>query len=443
MSKQLSGKFTLDALAKFSWPTIVMLLFMAMYSMVDGAFVARLIGTHALSAVNIVFPLVGIYFSVGIMLGTGGSALVAMLLGEGRSMEARQNYSLIALAAAVIGIAMAVVGLRYVDDIVRLLGADASLFELCRDYAGTLMWFIPMAVMQALFQSFFVAAGRPGFGLGVVVAGGLVNILLDYIFIAVMEWGIAGAALATGIGYCVPALVGLWFFLGQRGGSLRFARPGFSGSVLLEATVNGSSEMVTNLAFSVVTFLFNREMMRQVGVDGVAAITIVLYVEFLLSAIYFGYSSGVAPLFSYQYGKGDTAKLKLLFRNSVLIMAACSVAAVAVGQSMAGTLVAIFAPRDSVVYDIALHGFRLFSLAYLIMGFNIFASALFTALSNGKISAFLSFMRIFVFISLGILTLPMFLGVNGVWLAVPVAEVLTLILSILCLCRYRRVYQFA
>ncbi|MCD8351103.1 MAG: MATE family efflux transporter, partial [Planctomycetaceae bacterium] len=255
--------------------------------------------------------------------------------------------------------------------------------------------------------------------------------------------GMVGAALATGIGYCVPALVGFWYFLGKRGGTLRFARPRFRGAVLLEASVNGSSEMVTNLAFSVVTFLFNRQMMRQVGVDGVAAMTIVLYVEFLLSAVYFGYSSGVAPLFSYQYGKGDTGKLKLLFRNSLFIMGICSIAAVLVGQFMAGNLVAIFASRDSVVYDIALHGFRLFSLAYLIMGFNIFTSALFTALSNGKVSAFLSFMRIFVFISLGILTLPHLLGVNGVWLAVPVAEVFTLMLSILCLRRYRGVYHFA
>lgn len=414
-----------------------------MYTMVDGAFVARLIGTDALSAVNIVFPAVSVYMSVGIMLGTGGSAVVARQLGEGDGNTARRNFSLFMVAAGVAGLLIAAVGLVFVGPIVRALGADARVFELCRDYAWMLMWFVPMAVVQAVLQSFFVAAGRPGFGLAVVLLGGVANIVLDYVFIALLGMGMAGAALATGIGYSLPTLIGLWFFAGRRGGSIWLTRPRLDGKILLEACVNGSSEMVTNLSMAVITYLFNVIMMKHLGVEGVAAITIVLYAEYLLVAIFFGYSSGVAPLFSYQYGKGSADKLKKLFRNSLVLTGVFSLASMLISLVFASDLVGVFAPRGSEVFDYALHGFKMFSPCFLFMGFNIFASALFTALSNGKISALLSFLRTFVFIVAAIALLPRFIGVDGVWLAVPAAELLSLAVSAYYLGKYRAVYRFA
>lgn len=442
MSNRLSGRFTVPDLCTFSWPTIVSLVFISMYSMVDGAFVARLVGTDALSAVNLFFPVACVYFAVGIMLATGASAIVARQMGEGRPGEARANFSFVVVVALAVGVIQAALALTFLDPLLRLLGAEGGLLLLCREYALPLLPFVPAAIIQVLLQSFFIAAGRPGFGLAITLSGGLLNIVLDYVFIALFGWGLSGAALATGIGYSLPAVLGLAYFLFKRTGSLYLVRPRVDWRLLVDSCVNGSSEMVTNLSAAVVIYLFNMSMLRYLGVDGVAAVTIVLYAEFLLSSINYGYSSGVAPLFSYQYGKSDGGKLKKLFRNSVLLVGGCSAAALAIAQTFAGHIVSVFASADGTVYHYALHGYRIYSLCFLFMGFNIFASALFTALSNGKISALLSFLR-FVFIAGAILVLPRFVGVDGIWMAVPLAEVVAVAVSAYCVYRYRGMYRYA
>lgn len=442
MTNPLSGKFEFNQLCRFAWPTIIMLVFMSLYSMVDGAFVARLIGTDALSAVNLIFPLLNVYYAIGIMLATGSGAIVATLMGEGRDREARENFTFMIIVAIVAGALFSIAAWLFLDHLLLLLGAGAGVEQLCREYALPLLPFVPAAMLQMMFQTYFVAAGKPGFGLAAVVLGGLTNVALDYVFIAVLDMGIGGAAFATGLGYTVPATLGLLYFAGNRRGTLRFIRPRFRNAVLLSSLINGSSEMVTNLSAAVVTYLFNMSMLHYIGVDGVAAITIVLYAEFLLSSIYYGFSAGVSPVFSYKYGKGDTDQLRRMFRNSLVFITACSVLAVVASQTMAGPIVSVFAPVDSDVYDYAVRGFRVFSMTFVFMGFNVFASALFTALSNGKISALLSFLR-FLFIAGSIVFLPRLASVDGIWLAVPMAEMLALGFGVFYLHRLRTVYQYA
>lgn len=310
------------------------------------------------------------------------------------------------------------------------------------------------AILQMYFQTFFVTAGRPGLGLAITVAGGLTNIVLDYVFIAHLHMGIAGAAWATGIGYSIPALYGVYFFMQagktERGtdgsnakGALFFAKPTWNAKALLQACTNGSSEMVTNLSSAVLTYLLNVAMMRHAGENGVAAISIVLYAQFLLTAVYLGYSGGVAPVISYNYGNGNSAQLKRLFRISMIFLGMGSVVTYLAANLFAGNIAGVFASAGSDVYKLAVEGFRVFSVCFLFMGVNIFASAMYTAFSNGAVSAGLSFLRTFVFIVLGIVFLPQLIGMTGIWVAVPFAEMLSFLTSLACFVKLRSVYQYA
>ena len=443
MRNALSQKFTFWSLLRFAAPTILMMVFMSMYTMVDGVFVSRLIGTSALSAVNIVYPFVSVVLAFGIMLATGGSAIVARKMGEGKPREAGENFTFILCIGVALGLAISVAGLALRETVLSFLGANGALRALCRDYYTLLAWFTVPAILQMIFQSFFVVASRPVLGLVITLTGGIANILLDYVFIAKLGMGIGGAALATGIGYSIPALSGLAFFQFSRKSPLRFARPRWKADVLLRTCTNGSSEMVTNLSSAVITYLFNIAMMHYVGEDGVAAITIVLYSEFLLIAVYLGYSSGIAPVISYNYGSGDDVQLKRLFRTSMRFLGATSLATFGLAAVTAGSVVQVFTPVGSGVYELAVDGFRLFAIAFLFKGVNIFASAMFTAFSNGTVSAILSFLRTFVFIAAGVTLFPLAVGVNGIWLAVPFAEVLSFAVSLAFFVRLRRVYRYA
>ena len=443
MTNALAKQHTFSSIMKFTAPTIVMMVFMSLYTMVDGVFVSRFVSTTALSAVNIVYPYINIVIAVAIMLATGSSAIIARKMGEGNFEEARTNFSFITLLGVVVGIVLGLLALVFLDPLLRLLGAEGALYPLCWDYAVYLIPFAPLSILQMLFQYDFVAAGRPGLGLFVIVLGGIANMVLDYVFIVPFQMGIAGAALATGIGYSIPALFGLLFFFINKKGTLYFVRPKFDKKVLLYSCTNGSSEMVTNLSMAVTTFLFNILMLQYLGEDGVAAITIVLYAQFLLTAVYLGYSSGISSVFSFNYGARNDAQLQRLFRISMWTVTLSSFAVFLLSLLCADPIILIFAPRNTQVFALAKHGFLLFSFCYLFTGTNIFASAFFTALSNGKVSAILSFLRTFVFIVLAMLLLPLFLGVDGVWLAIPVAELLTVFFSCYFFLRYRSVYHYA
>lgn len=438
MSNKLAQNFSFAGLVKFALPAMTMMVFMALYTMVDGVFVARLIGTDALSAVNIVYPLISLIVGAGIMLATGGSAVVAKNMGQGNSLAANRNFTLLVIAGFCVGVMLTLLAQLFLPHILGFLGAEGVLLGYSQGYAFTLVWFFPMA----MFQTFFITAGRPVIGMLLIIIAGVTNIILDYVFIAVFNMGIAGAALATGIGYCIPAVCGLLYFGLKMNPGLYFVKPRWNGRMLFAACVNGSSEMVASLSGALITFLFNITMLHYIGENGVAAITIVLYLEYLLVAIYLGYSLGVAPVISYNYGSQNVKRLQRLFKNSLCFVGGSALIIFMVANYFAADFAGIFAPQGSDVFKLTVDGFYIFAFCFLFMGVNIFGSALFTALSNGKISALIAFMRSFVFITFGIIVWPKLFGIAGIWLAVPLGEVLSLMLTMMFFWGQKKVYQY-
>ena len=428
MSQSLAKDFNFRSLLKFAFPSIIMMIFMSLYSIVDGFFIAQYVDSMALSAANIVYPAVSILLAVGIMFGTGGSAVVAAKIGQGKLEEANRNFSALTLTTLIIGILGAVLGNLFCRQICSLLGATPVLMDYGTAYLRTILSFAPVCLLQALFQSFFVTAGRPGLGLSLTVSAGITNMLLDYLFVVPLHLGVAGAALATGLGQCIPSVAGILYFTFARKG-LRFTRPEFSKGLLSTSCFNGSSEMVSNLSAAVVTYLFNMLMLKFEGEIGVAAITAILYGQFLFVALYLGYSIGVAPVFSFNYGSRNKQRLIRLYRISIRFVVVSSVIIALVAAFGSPVISAVFMQKGTYGFELTRHGGYLFSIAYLFCGTNIVASGIFTALSDGKTSALISFLRTFVFIVLSALLLPLVLGTNGVWLSIPVAEFLTLFIS--------------
>lgn len=441
MTNSIAQKFNVFSLLKFAFPTMVMMVFMSLYTIIDGIFVSRLVGSNALSAVNIVYPVISLLIACGIMLSTGGSAIVARQMGEKREQEARENFSLLTVVSVAVGIVIMVAGLLFLEPLCRLLGGTPLIMEDCKIYLGVLLGFGPLTMLQMLFQVFFVTAGKPGLGLGLTISGGVVNMVLDYVFMGPMEMGVLGAALATGLGQAIMAVAGVGYFFWVKE-SLYFVKPVFRGNMLLQSCGNGSSEMVSNLSTAVVTFLFNVTMMELVGEDGVAAITIVLYGQFLFTALYLGFSMGVGPVFSFNYGNKNHVQLKRIYKICKWFIVFSSVAILAVALIFSEPIVRIFTGEANHTYALAVEGQFLFSFNYLFAGINIFASAFFTALSNGKISAIISFCRTFVFIVASIVLLPRIMGITGVWLAVPLAELVTMFISVGYLKRQKEVYHY-
>lgn len=442
MSNSIGQNFKFFSLLRFALPSMIMMVFMSMYTIIDGIFISRLLGSNALSSSNIVYPALSVLLAVGIMLATGGSAIIAKKIGAGKEQEAREDFSMIVLVGALLGIAIMAAGNLGIVPLVKLLGATDKIIGDCIRYLRILLFFAPACILQLLFQSFFATAGKPGIGLTVTVLSGITNGVLDFVFMGPLKMGIGGAALATGIGQAVSAVFGLIYFFALSA-DLYFVKPIYHKGILKNSCLNGSSEMVTNLSSSVVTYLFNVIMLKFKGEAGVAAITIVLYGQFLFNALYLGFSMGVAPVFSYNYGSHNKVLLKRLYRICIAFLSVSAI--IITGAAFMGSpvIVEIFTPKNSQAYDIAKQGFYLFSFNYLFAGINIFASSMFTAFSNGKVSAAISFLRTFVFITLSILFIPYLIGMNGVWLSVPIAEGLTLIISIFFLRRLGSVYGYA
>ncbi|MDE7325822.1 MAG: MATE family efflux transporter [Lachnospiraceae bacterium] len=438
----LSQNFTIKSLLKFAFPTILMMIFMGLYSVVDTIFVARFVDTNALSALNIVCPVINLIVGLGTMLATGGSAMIARKIGAGEGARAAQDFTLIISAGVFLGIVIALLGSVFIDWIVWGLGAGSILFPYCREYLFILLLFTPASILQVLFQNLIVTAGHPGIGMVLGVSAGIANILLDYLFMVPLQMGIKGAAFGTGIGYMIPAVIGLLFFV-QKKNILHFRKPVIDLSILAESCTNGFSEMISQAAAAVTTFLFNRIMMKLLGENGVAAITIIIYTQFLLSALYIGFSMGVAPIISYNYGKQDGKQLKNVFSICIRFLVFVSISVFLLSFIFGSPLVCIFSEKGTPVYEIARNGFLIFPFSFLFCGLNIFASAIFTALSNGKLSAILSFLRTFGLITVLLLILPNLLGVMGVWLAVPIAELITMIVALVFLYQNREKYHYA
>jgi putative MATE family efflux protein len=441
MENSLSKSFTFSSLIKFTIPSIVMLVFISLYTIVDGVFVSRFVNTDALSAVNIVYPFINVVIAVGVMLATGSSAVIAKKLGENKLREAKENFTLIILVGLTLGIIIGLIGFIFSKQIIYMLGSTKGLYDYCMDYFLALLIFIPAFIVNLLFQYLTITAGKPNVGLILTIIGGLANMILDYVFIVPMDMGISGAAYATGIGNLLPSILGTIYFLKKKS-TLYFVKPKIDFKVILNTCTNGSSEMVTNLSTGVTTMLFNIAMMKLLGSSGVAAITIVLYGQFLIISAYIGFSSGVAPIISYNYGNENKKELKKIIKYSNKFIIISSVSLFIISMVFSGNIVGIFSPKGTSVFDIGYKGFRLFSIGFLVTGVNIFASAMFTAFSNGRVSATISFLRTFVFIIAGIIILPKFIGVNGIWLSIPLAEALSMIISILYINKYKNIYGY-
>lgn len=441
-NQALERKITVPSLLGFALPSIVMMVVMSLYTVVDGMFVSRLIGTEAFSAVNIVYPLISFVVALGTMFGTGTTAIVSRKLGEGKRQEANENVTFVTLVAVGIGLVITVISFLFLEHILYALGANEAIIGYCRAYAFPLLFFQPANILQLEFQSLFVANGKPHIGLTITVMGGLANVILDYVFIAVCDMGIAGAAVATGIGYCIPAFYSIFYFSFCKKAELHFTRPRKDWNVLLHSMTNGSSEMVSNLSGSVTTFLFNIIMMRLIGQEGVAAISILLYLDFVLIAISLGYSMGVAPLFSYNYGSGNIPKLKKLYRISTMFCTGVGVV-MTVGTLLgAGLLASVFADKGTMVYELSAAGLGVYGFSYLFKCYNIFSSAMFTAFGDGKVSAILSFMRTLVFLVLSLIILAVLFGTDGVFFATVLAEGLAFAVALFYTVRKGKIYHY-
>ncbi|WP_242976641.1 MATE family efflux transporter [Clostridium perfringens] len=441
MENAISRNFKFSSLIRFTIPSIVMLIFMAAYGIADGVFIARFINTDALSSFNIIYPFINLVIGIGVMLANGGSALIAKKLGELKENEAKQNFTLLITTGVVIGVIIGLIGYIFSDKIIYLLGSTEELYTYCRYYLLMSLIFVPFYILNLLYQMLTITAGKPKIGLILTVIGGSANIILDYVFLVSMNMGILGTALATGLGNLIPALFGtLYFFKNKE--TLYFVKPKFDLDFLVKSCINGSSEMVANISTGITTMLFNIVLIEYLGSDGVAAISIILYGQFLITSIYIGFSSGVAPVISYNYGEQNKKQIKKVIRYSFIFIISISLISYILSMVMASNIIEIFSSKGSNVYLIGYNGFILFGVSFLIAGINIFITAMFTAFSNGKVSAIISFLRTFVFIACGILILPKFFNITGIWISVPIAEFLAAIISITYAYKYKDIYGY-
>lgn len=432
---------TLKHILKFAVPTIAMTVFMSFYTMVDGLFVSNLIGTNALSAINLTAPIIQLVTAISTMLATGGSAVIMKKMGEQKTDEAKEDFTFLILVNVIVGIVMCVVGYLAMDHIFAGMDLSAGVEGYCVEYLSRYLIFTVPILLMNNFTLYMIASEKANLSLICSMTGGVLNMVLDYVFIAGFDMGISGAAVATGLGYSVTAVVGLFVF-SRKKSLLHFKKPVFRFKVLANAATNGCSEMATALVTGIITMMFNWTMLHYVGEDGVAAVTIIMYVLMFASSLYTGYSYGVAPMLSYYYGEQNHEKLKKLVAVSMRVIAEISLVTVAMSFLLTRPLVSIFARPDNPVYDLAVAGNRICTIALLFIEFNIFASGMFTALSNGVISAVLAFSRSFVFMLITMIVLPLILGVNGIWLATPVAELMALALSVFMFLKYRKRYGY-
>lgn len=442
MNISLSEHFTYPKLLRFTLPSMGMLLFTSIYSVVDGFFVSNYVGKTPFAALNIIFPFVMILGSLGFMLGTGGSALVAKTLGEGNPKRANSIFSMLVYVGLGLSALLAAVGLPLLPKISVMLGADSSMVDYCVEYGTILLIALPAFMLQNMFQALLVTAGKPELGLKVTVAAGVTNAVLDWLFMAVFEWGLVGAALATAVGQVVGGVLPLVYFAMPNGSNLRLGSTRLDLRALARVSLNGSSELVTNVSMSFVTILYNLQLMRFLGEDGVAAYGVVMYINFFFIALFLGYSMGVSPVVSYHYGAGNRSELHNLFRKSLVILMTSAVAMVAAAELSAEWLSRLFVGYDAGLTQLTRHAFAIYSISFIFAPIGIFGSAFFTALNNGVISALLSFGRMFLFQAATILLLPLLMGVEGIWWAIVVAEALSVVLTFWLLSANRQRYGY-
>jgi len=427
---QLSDHFTYARLFRFVLPSIVMMVFTSIYGVVDGLFVSNFAGKTAFASINLIMPFLIILGAMGFMLGTGGTALVSRVLGEGDKERANKYFSMITLFGILLGVILTVVGVLAMRPMAILLGATEAMVDDCVLYGRIVVCFLTSFMLQNMFQSFLIAAEHPKFGLLITLAAGVTNMVLDALFVGVFRWGIAGAAIATGISQTVGGVVPLMYFLFSKSSPLRLRWTKFEAQPLLRSCANGSSELMSNISGSLIGMLYNAQLMRFLGEDGVATYGVLMYVQFIFVAIDIGYSIGCAPIISYHYGAQNHPELRNLLTKGLKVMGILGIVMTIAAISLSGTLANIFVGYDATLCELTRHAFHLFSFAFLLAGFNIFLSSFFTALNNGGVSAAISFLRTLVFQAASVILLPMALDVDGLWWAASAAEALAFVVSI-------------
>lgn len=427
---QLSDHFTYARLFRFVLPSIVMMVFTSIYGVVDGLFVSNFAGKTAFASINLIMPFLIILGAMGFMLGTGGTALVSRVLGEGDKEHANKYFSMITLFGILLGVILTVVGVLAMRPMAILLGATEAMVDDCVLYGRIVVCFLTSFMLQNMFQSFLIAAERPKFGLLITLAAGVTNMVLDALFVGVFRWGIAGAAIATGISQTVGGVVPLMYFLFSKSSPLRLRWTEFEAQPLLRSCANGSSELMSNISGSLIGMLYNAQLMRFLGEDGVATYGVLMYVQFIFVAIDIGYSIGCAPIISYHYGARNHPELRNLLTKGLKVMGILGIVMTIAAISLSGTLANIFVGYEATLCELTRHAFHLFSFAFLLAGFNIFLSSFFTALNNGGVSAAISFLRTLVFQAASVILLPMALDVDGLWWAASAAEALAFVVSI-------------
>lgn len=442
MTVQLSDHFNYKRLFKFVFPSIIMMVFTSIYGVVDGLFVSNIVGKAAFAAINLIMPVNMIFGGIGFMLGTGGSALVAKTLGEKEPEKANRYFTMMILITAIIGVITSAIGIGIMRPVSVLLGADEAMLPNCILYGRIMMAFNVSFMLQNAFQGFLITAEKPSLGLGVTVVAGITNMVLDALFIGVFHWGVAGAAFATGLSQCVGGLIPLVYFLRPNRSLLKLVKTRLEMRPIVKACVNGSSEMVSSVTSSVVGILYNFQLLRYAGQNGVASYGVLMYVQFTLAAIFIGYSMGIAPVIGYHYGADNHSELKNLLKKSILLMVGIGGIMVLTAEVFAVPLAKIFVGYDVDLLNMTVHALRISSIAFLITGFNIFASSFFTALNNGGVSAAISFLRTFIFKFATVLILPMVVGLDGIWWADVSAELFAFLLSILFLVTQRKKYHY-
>ena len=439
---QLSDHFTYQKLLRFVLPSIVMMVFTSIYGVVDGLFVSNFAGKTPFAAINLVMPFIMVLGGIGFMIGTGGTALVSKVLGEGEPEKAKRYFTMMILFTLLVGAVLTVFGVTMMEKVARFLGATDEMLHDCVLYGRIVISFTAAFMLQNVFQSFLIAAEKPKLGLIATVAAGVTNMALDALFIAGFHWGVAGAAIATGLSQCVGGLFPLIYFLRPNSSKLRLVRTKLELRPILNACGNGSSELMSNISSSIVSMIYNFQLLKYIGEDGISAYGVLMYVQFVFIAIDIGYSIGCAPIVGFHFGAQNHTELKNMLGKSVKLMCGAGVVMAVLAQVLAAPLARLFVGYDEVLYTLTCHAFRLFSFAFLFAGFNIFASSFFTALNNGLISAVISFLRTLVLQSSSVILLPLIFGVDGIWYAITAAEIFATTISVIFLFAKRKKYHY-
>ena len=442
MNIQLSDHFTYGRLIRFVIPSVAMMIFTSVYGVIDGLFVSNFVGKTPFAAVNLIIPFCMILGAFGFMFGTGGTALVAKTLGEGKKERANQIFSMLIYVALLLGILLALFGIVFVEPIALKLGADAAMLGYCVKYARVVLLGLPFFMLQNMFQSFLIAAEKPKMGLMVTIAAGVTNMVLDALFIAIFRWGVVGAAAATALSQFVGGVVPFLFFARKNNSKLRLTKTKMMGKELLRTCTNGSSELVTNISLSLVCMLYNVQLLKIAGQNGVAAYGVIMYVNFIFISIYLGYAFGTAPIIAFHYGAKNTAELQNVLKKSLKILLGAGVTLFGTAFLLSDMLAKIFVGYDAALYAMTARGFRLYAVSYLLAGFNIYGSSFFTALNNGIVSAAISFLRTVVFEVAAIMILPVFFRLDGIWCAITVAETASLLITAVFFFALRKRYHY-